>query len=285
MPKKAVIGYRSSIVASIVALMMLTLPLLAGNYLDKSRKGEGKFDFDEELCFDIDESKDFNHNYVHTVGIVTGTGALTWVYRDTIVPTWKSSQNEIVFMEVPLNGTTRGYGVSSVVLGALGDVPATTSPDTQILHLATNITKADIIGNDITRIDVYLDIGGSTVTETVFSFQGFNYGAISVGNLTKMTVEVTDLLSINSALAANEKIIINILLKNNEGVIPNSYFVFDMQFYCIKEIKTPTLTTLGIYMAFGGLGYIFLGFIVSPEYTLEGTWNGIKKIMEGARKR
>jgi hypothetical protein len=33
------------------------------------------------------------------------------------------------------------------------------------------------------------------------------------------------------------------------------------------------------------LGFIFLGFIVAPEFTLEGTWNAIKKLMEGGKKK
>lgn len=283
MSKKAVIGFKSSMIASIIALLMLTLPLLAGNYLDKVRKGEGKFEFDEELCWDLNEVEVFDNSWVK--GGASGVGAGVWTYTDTL-STAHEQHNKIDLITIPYNGTIDGYGVTTSI-PKTGTIPSATL-GSQLYAILTNLTKVDLLEDDPSSIDIFIDFGGvtfDTMNVVFVNKAGTNplfTKTISVGNVTKIKLSVTDILKINT-LTTTEQLRMDFQIPSGKGLTAGAYVIFDLQFNCKEEIKTPTLTTMGLYLAFGGLGYIFLAFIVAPEFTLEGTWKAIKKIMEGGK--
>ena len=138
---KPVKGYRSSFVASILALLLLTLPLFAGNYLDKTRKGEGKFEFEEELCFDISDQEQFDNDNVF--GSWPGSGALFWAYRHSNNgDTGGGRSSNVTIMDVPYNGTVNGYGVATTVPGSPEDDIV---PGLGYLRFRLELTKKDIL--------------------------------------------------------------------------------------------------------------------------------------------
>lgn len=287
---KPVKGFRSSFVASILALLLLTLPLFAGNYLDKTRKGEGKFSLqDDEMVFDLNEKKEVNPTLDFsgvTSGAKSGTGAFVWYYFDTDDGLHTNAHNLVSMLKAPLNGTIGSYAVSSTRPKENSDIPGVA---TELLAFGLNFTKKKMTDLDLTRIDIYLEIQDAPFNEMEFYIADEDGKktigkTISLGNLTKITISVADLLGINS-LSATKKIIFLFEAPGNDVVPFNKYVVFDTQWYSIKEIRTPTLTSLGVYMAIGGIGYLFLAFVVSPEYTIEGIWNTIKKAMGDVRKK
>jgi len=271
-------GYRSSLIASLIALSILLVPFLVGNFIQKARSGEGKYEFDEEICWDITKEQDFNMGWSGFNG-GTGSGALVYRYY---IPGITYHHSGINIFSLPLNGTVDNYCVGSVQVNP-GDVQQAVVAKAPILFFCMNFTKKKLLDLDITSFEIYLDIVGSpfltvgvSITDESES-NSINFGTVSLGNKTRVTVSVGDLLGINT-LTDNEKIIFVISGPTNIIIPDNAPIIFDWQWYCIKEIKIPTLTKLGIYMSFTGIGLIFLGFIVAPEYTFEGVIDGILKL-------
>lgn len=283
MPKKPPVkGFRSSLFASTLALLMLLGILLVSNTMQKAREGEGKYSFDEDLCFDITNEKDFDNTWQE--GSATGTGAMLYSYR---LPASEKNNIKVQTQNVSLKGTVDGYGVSTTTPN-IGDVPVIDPLSYYTLHYKMNWTKKKILDLDIVRIDIFLDIAGVTFSDIDFSVTDESFsktiklGKVNIGNKTRLNVKVSDLLTINT-LVDNEKILIRFQSENGEFIPANTYTIFDMQFYCISEMKVPTLTKLGFYLGLGGIGYIFLGIVVSSEYTIEGIINRVIKLSKGGK--
>lgn len=285
MPKKPVKGFRSSLVASTLALLMLMAVLLAGNSIQKAREGEGKYSFDDELCYDVSSEKDFDNTW--QVGTATGTGGMFYAYWELLVP--DVNNEKVTTQSTALNGTVGEYAVSKTTPNP-GDTPTPSAGKKYTVAFLLNFTKKKIIDLDIVRIDIYLNIAGVSfstmdlrLTDESSSSTVFSGKDISIGNLTSIKVEVNDLLTINT-FNTNDKIQIAFDTAPGEFIPGNTFVVFDLQFYCIKEVKIPSLTALGLWMGAGGLFYIFLALVVSPEYTIEGVINRFVTLSSGGKK-
>jgi hypothetical protein len=281
-----VAGYRSSFIASILALLVLLIPLLVANFIDISREGEGKYDFAEAMCFDIESETQFDEDFVFEdippSGTDSGTGAFAWYYFDTDDGFHSIMHDEVQVLSTPLNNTIDGYAVTTSKLREGTDTPGTSTSE---MGFGMDFTKKKIIDLDITRVDIYLEINGASFDEMLFGFADTNGKVVAkheikLDNITKIDISVEDLLSINT-LSSTKKLVMWFQAPSGEVLPSEKYIVFDMQWYCIDELKTPTLIKLGIYMSIAGLGLIFLGFIVSPEYTFQGVVDWLDRRTRG----
>lgn len=284
MVKKPVTGFRSSLVASTLALLMLMVILFASNSIQKAREGEGKYSFDDELCYDINSEKDFDNTW--QIGAATGTGAMLYAYWELAVA--DVNNEKVTTQSTSINGTVGNYAVSKTTPNP-GDTPTPSPGKKYTVGFLLNFTKKKIIDLDIVRIDIYLNIAGVSFSKMNFrltdesaSSTVFSGEDVSIGNLTSIKVEVNDLLQINT-FNTNDKIQIGFDTELGEFIPGNTFVVFDMQFYSIKEVKIPSLTALGLWMGAGGLFYIFLGLVVSPEYTIEGIINSMVSLSKGGK--
>lgn len=254
-------GVGSSVILSFVVLIMLASVWYWPNYIQKTRDGEGKYNFDEELSFDINREEDFDLDW-HQYG---SSGAFMFEYYNQ-EDDLSYMHSDISILDMPLNGTVDGYAVT-VTQVEEGDEPLEDAGDYH-LYFKTNITMDEIIDLDITSIDIYLDIKGVTFTEVdlyiadhlAWAEYGFKLGTIKLANLTKIKIDVFDLLQISSFGGA--KIIFNFLIPDDEIVEPGSIVVFDSQLYSIKEIKTITMHKLAYVNYFIGTSLIFVGFLM-----------------------
>jgi hypothetical protein len=220
MPTKAVIGFKSSMIASILALLMLTLPLLAGNYLDKTRSGQGKFGFSGDICYDTNIETDFDNDY--KVALSTGKGAMAYSYYDGV--TSSTENNKITMQSIAINGTIDNVAVGTTNPNP-GDIPVPNPAKPNLLTYQMNFTKNKILDFDIVRIDIYLDIGGVAFSNLEFnmgdqltSVKVFTGTKINIGNLTKIDVKVSDLLKINT-LSDTGKILLSFTTQNSSGIV------------------------------------------------------------------
>jgi hypothetical protein len=284
MPKKGnnPRGVGSSIISILVFLMILFVPFLGVNLTQRVRSGDGKFDFKEDLCFDLNKQNQFDNSHDDVTGY--SSGAFLWKYWDGVGAF--IGENNVSVIDLPLNGTVDGYGVTFAKQDPGSNPPQARVTAPVRFSFFLNFTKAEIIDLDITRLDIYIDIGGVTfdkvmftLTDTIGTEPVFNEW-VSVGNLTEITVEVIDLLKINS-LDENENLRLVFATENNEVINSNSFLVVDMQFYCIPEIVTPSLTKVSLYITATALFVIFMGFIVTPEISFDGIMKSIGKAFSG----
>lgn len=288
MPKKPVKGFRSSLVASTLALLMLMAVLLISNSIQKSREGEGKYAFDEELCYDIDNVKQFDNAFTKAPPGHSGTGALAYRYWDDGGSIQHTHRSKVSILDLPKNETLNEFAIANAIPD-VGDLPVVEpAPFFYRIDFNMNFTKKAILDLDITRMDIYIEIQGvtfQTVKLLLFtptkSIQNFQK-TINLGNLTGVSITVMDLLNINTA-STTDKLIFGFQTQPGEFIPGNSNIIFDMQWYCIKEIKIPTLTKLGLWLGAGGIFYIFLGLVVSPEYTIEGIIDKMVKLSKGGK--
>lgn len=267
-------GWLSSIIAIIMALLLLHAFPVMGNWIDNQRAGEGKYEFDEEMCFDITSKKDFKDG---------GIGALAYSYTITGDVIKTNSDNDIITMSVPLNGTVNGYGVG-VCNPTPPDVPIPPVTKFNAIFITLNFTKSKIIDLDITAIDIYLNIAGvsfskmptATLTDEAVT-NTINLLGVNVGNITHYKIDVFDLLEINTLSDTGKiKFAFNTVSLGTTGFIPaGSPVVFDMQFYCIKERKAPTITSLAGWLSLMNIGVLIMVFIALPEVQILGRFNRV----------
>ncbi len=273
-------GVGSSIISIVVFLMILFVPFLGVNLAQRVRSGDGKFDFEEDLVFDITKKTDFDNSWTK----INGLGSQNYAYNVLPGPVKEQNNNIVDVISVPLNGTIDGYGVTSAI-PKIGSVPIVDPTDNYLVQFLLNLTKADILKLDITRIDIYIDIQGvafntlkMTLLDKSDSHDALGGTTVSVGNLTKIKVEVFDILEINN-FVAGENIIFSFATPLGEIIPSGSFVVFDVQFYSIPEITTPSLTKVSLWISATALTVIFLGFIVSPEISFEGILNRMGNAM------
>jgi len=84
-----------------------------------------------------------------------------------------------------------------------------------------------------------------------------------MGSVTEIEITVDDLLNINTL---SDTDILYFLFFIGE-VSNGASLVFDMQFYCIEEIKIPTIDWMGISMTGGGFFMIFCSILMLPMVT------------------
>lgn len=283
MPKKGnnPRGVGSSIISIIIFLMILFVPFLGINLTQRIRQGDGKFDFDEELCFDIDKESQFKNDWIEPPSTGIGSLKYSYVVNPNVAKVHHSKMN---LLTNPLNGTVDGYGVGSATPNT-GDIPVVPVGGNSI-QFALNITKETILDLDITRIDIFLFISGVTFTEMDFRMQDISRSTsfllieddMKIGNITKIKIDVIDLLKINT-LKDNDELLFMFVGNPGDFIPGNSFVVFDMQFYCIPEIVTPSLTKVSLWISATALFVIFMGFIVSPEISFEGVLNSMASAM------
>lgn len=270
------IGWLSSIVAIILALLLLHAFPLMGNWVDKQRTGEGKYQFDEEMCFDISAETEFDN----TLKLASSTkkGGMLYRYYDGVTGT--TENNKVTMFSLPLNGTIGKYGVATTNPSP-GDTPVANPSETNTLGFRFNFTKKKILELDIVRIDIYLNIQGVTFSNIEFTLrdegntvQVFQAKKISLGNITSITVKVQDLLKINT-MPDDKEIEVGFETQLNELIPGNTFVIFDMQWYCVREIKAPTLTRLAGWMSLMNIGILILVFISFPQVQVLGRFNDI----------
>jgi len=269
-------GWLSSIIAIILALLLLhTFPLM-GNWIDNRRAGQGKFDFDEDLCFDINDKKQFD-NTAQVTGS-TGTGAMMYKYYHT---TARKSNSPVNVQTIPLNETLDGFAVASTIPNP-AETPVPNVAFDYSLQFFLNFTKKKMLDLDIVEIVMYLDISGVTfstidffVSDESLSKKIFDDRKANIGNITKIKVKVNDLLELNTL--QDEKLIFGFVTKVGEFIPGNTFVVFDMQWYCIEEIKTPTLTTLAGWLAVMNTVILLVIFVSFPQIQILGRFDGVSR--------
>lgn len=275
-------GWLSAVVSILVVLSILFVPLLTGNWIQKVRSGEGRYAFQEELCFDISQKAEFDNSWVQPGS--TTNGGMMYLYR---LPLPKNNNNQVQILTIPKNDTVDGYSVSTTIPNA-GDVPVIDPlKEYQVIYLF-NFTKTKILNLDITRIDIFLEIAGVSFSEMKFSLTDlpgtttvFSGEKVSLGNLTSIDVSLTDLLTINTLTTG--KIKIQFSTQPGEFIPPGVFVVFDMQWYCIKEIKTPSLTQQAFANVILAFFIFYAGIVFAPEYTVKGTMGRFLGTTEGRR--
>lgn len=274
-------GVGSSIISIVLFLMILFVPFLGVNLTQRIRSGDGKFDFDDELVFDINDESQFDDSYT----TAAGTGAFAWQYFDTISAGVGNNHIKMdTVLSIPLNGTVDGYAVTTTTPKAGTTSGFGAAWANQFVFLL-NFTKSKILELDITRVDIYIDISGANFNDLLFKITDEADTAsvvpskrASLGNKTSFKITVLDLLTINT-FDPNENI--KLLFASNLGEFApdNSFVVLDMQFYSVKEITTPSLTKVAMWISATALFVIFMGFIVSPEINFDGVMKSMGKIM------
>jgi len=271
-------GWLSSIISITFALLLLhAFPVMA-NWTDKQRAGEGKYDFDEEMCFDISERDDFNTDYAH----FTGTGEFYYAYYDTISLAQQGQHNNVTIMDTPINGTKGNYAVTTTT-PRVGDTPGTNTARSFIGY-GLGFTKKKLIDLDITRIDIYFALPGADPIDIVLSDKISSEEItlatdISLGNKTEITINVNTLLKINT-LSDTKDLVLVFRTVPGDFIPPNTFVVFDMQWYCIEEIKAPTLTRLAGWIVLMDVGIIALITIGFPQVQVLGRFDSIGRRLE-----
>ena len=137
-------GTISSIILSLFVSFLFLVPVFTANAVDKVRKGDGKYNFQDAICYDIDGLEDFEDDPDIEA---YGEGALGYMYADNggdIILT------EITILDYPLNGTVDEYGVG--ITGDNGEV------DCSIILIFLTMTKDDVVDLDVTRIDIFINV-------------------------------------------------------------------------------------------------------------------------------
>lgn len=265
-------GTISSIILSIFVLFLFLVPVFTANAVDKVRKGDGKYNFQDAICYDIDGLEDFEDDPDIEA---YGEGALGYMYADNggdIILT------EITMMDYPLNGTVDEYGVG--VTGDNGEV------ECSILLIFLTMTKDDIVDLDVTRIDIFINVT-SLDPEDDCEFEvylstiedcpdGMELGEITVGELSEIEIDVADIMEIN-AFEEDEGLVLAFVPTEGECVVqPESTVIFDMQMYCIEEIKIPSLTKIGIWMLGISAFMFFCSYLMLPKVSFDGVVESVK---------
>ena len=284
MVKKAYPGTISSVILSVVVVMMLLMPFYVANNRDRLRKGYGEFEYKEIMCFDINNVNQFDNTRTflpnpHPHNLLSGTGAFAWRYaHGGPRPDHRTRFNEVVLSNVDIGDKPiDGYGRTISVIYP-GDPPLSPYPTaSQDVLIFFSFTVDEIIENDITRLDFYLDLPGSGVTSAycyLYDWSGHSFRLVwiseCIGKVVSVEITVDDLLYLNSNFNKNDNL--NIYWRTapsslKQSLIPNGEIIFDMQFYCIEEIKIPTIDYMGIAMIGGGLFMGFCSILMLPHIT------------------
>jgi len=267
-------GTISSIILSLFVLFLFLIPVFTANSIDKVRMGNGKYNFKDAICYDIDDEDDFEDD--PDVDPDCGEGALGYLYEGN---GGGFSLNEVTMMDYPINGTVDDYAV-----GVVRGCEEETEVDCSILMFFLTMTKDDIIDLDVTRIDIFINATGveedseyevylSTIEDCP---DGMELGEVTVGELTEITIDIGDIMEIN-AFEEDEGLVIVFIPTEEEAVVqPDSTVIFDMQMYCIEEIKIPSLTKLGIWMLGISAFMVFCSYIMLPGVTFDGVIESVR---------
>jgi len=257
-------GTISSVILSIVVIGILLVPFITANQLQKTRDGEGEYDFKETMCWDIDSEDDFYNDV--DVESDCGEGALGYSYFKLYNSGVGYSLNYMTFSEYPINGTVNGYGMGTTVRCDDGG-----EVDFSYIHIFLTLTREDIIDLDITRIDIFFDIIGMDDCEYELWLWGggeniLEIGVVTVNETFQRKIDVDDMIKLYT-FPEHSKITIMSTLQVEEGctIQPGSIVIFDMQLYGIREMKLPSLSWLGIAMIGGGTFMIFCSMLMLPE--------------------
>ena len=271
MPEKAYKGTISSVILSIVVLGILLIPFAMANHIQKLREGDGKYNFKETMCFDIDDEDYFN-NDPDDVSQECGNGALGYWYDDL-------SLSPVSLHHSPVDGAVDGYGMGTTVT-CDGYV------EYADLLIFLTLTKEDIIEGDITRMDIFLTISGiedccyEGWLGYMFEEPSFELGEITIGELTEIEIDVNDILEINTYPKGEYLFLWFLPCEEGDDCIvqPDSIVIFDMQLYCIEEIKIGAIDWIGIAMVGGGIFMIFCSILMLPSIDFGGI---TKRIFKG----
>ncbi len=259
-------GVGSSIILSFILLVLLSVTWYWPNIIQQNREGEGQFNFDESLCYDLDDVKDVDNTWTKVSATSSGVGALKYSFKATGEAGFYHRYSAMQEFNLPLNDTIKPY-----VVGSTQPTPAKipefalTQPDS--IGISINLTKTDLLKLDITRIDIYLDVQGSTqpTLNARLTDQDdtdiITLGTQNLGNLSKFKITVADLLTINN-FDDNENLVFVFTTADIGHIAPNSFVVFDLQFYCIDEITTITINKLAYVNYALGIIIIFGGFLM-----------------------
>lgn len=278
--KKPYPGTISSIILSVVVVMILLVPFVTANHLQKVRDGETKYDFKEVMCFDIDNVNQFDNEY--NTGFFngegnydTGIGALVHYRLGCGSDYGKYLHNRVSIISTPIGGVVGDYVYGFIPNS--GCNPSET--DTNFIAFVTTFSKSQILELDITRIDMFIDFQNTELdfTEMRLKMLGIDEWTpsifvdriIQVGELTQLTISVEDLLDINTMFDEGERLMF-FFTPISGYIYSDISVVFDMQFYCIEEIKIITIDYMGIAMIGGGIFMGFCSLIMLP--TVEFSW-------------
>jgi len=270
--KKVYKGTISSVILSVVVLVLLITPLLVANRIQDIREGKGKYAFKETLCYDINREDQFlnDHDYPRDCG----EGALVYGYYDDEYNLFWS-YSTIILMDYLLNGTLDGYGAGIAKTCEPFNPPVRLS----VMYIYMDLTKEDIIEKDITRMDIYFDITGKENFSYRVLIEDYEIGVVAMGKLTQLKIDVYDLFEINN-LPEDVPLTFSFIPTadfDESRLYPDEGVIFDMQMYCIEEIKVPSLEKLGFWMIGISLFMLFCSVLMLPEVSFEWIINRIMK--------
>ena len=281
-------GTISSVILSVFVLFLFLVPVFSANAVEKVRGGDGKYNFQDSLCYDIDGEDDLDDD--PDVDGAYGEGALGyWVVEDEGN---HFSLNEVTIMDFPLNGTMDGYGV-----GIVEPEEVFNYLYSEVYYFLT-ITKEDVVDLDVTRIDIYFNVTGFSEVEATYDvflasedvdppteyydeITTLELGEITSGELTEFEIKIEDIMKINTFEEDLDLVVIFKQTDDDYFIEPGSSVVFDMQMYNVKELKIPSLTSIGLWMLGISAFMLFCAYIMLPQVTFDGL---IKSMKDGIGK-
>jgi len=266
--KKGLDAYKgtiSSVILSIVVIGIILVPFITAGYVQKVREGDGKYRFKETMCWDIDEQEDFN-NEPEGLYQECGEGALGYGYESD---GFEIALSYMEFDEYPTNDTVNGYGIGITFV-------CTEPEEFLILIICLNLTKDDILDMDVTRIDIFLSISGleeddcyfNVITAFIDEYEE-SIGKILLNEISEIEIDIDYIIELHTLLEVEPLVLIFEPL--DDCVIePESVVIFDMQMYCIEEIKIGALEWIGIGMIGAGIFMIFCSVLMLPQIDFSG---------------
>lgn len=278
--KKAYPGTISSVILSVFVVIIMLLPFYTANHMEKIREGEGKYEFQEVMCFDISKKSEFEHDdYVwNPYGqIVCGSGAFEYGYKWYDIYSYQPMT--MTMTSTPREGVVNPYGMSQIIY-CPGQPPV---GDFFGMQIFLTLTKEIIVENDVTSIVVFLDIEGFEYNNIRMHLHthenGWSTGTpklfeifVNIPCIVRIDLTVDDLLKINN-LGEGEKFhwyLDTAYADIEELPADGTNIYFDMQFYHIEEIKITTISWIGIAMAGGGVFMLFCSVLMLPHIEFSG---------------
>jgi len=270
--KKGLKAYRgtiSSIIMSVVVLGILLIPVITANHIQKVRSGNGKYEFKETMCWTIDEQEDFNGNPDYPASC--GSGALGY-YHEYTGSGNDFSINQMSYEDNILEGTVDGYGIGVVDRCEYENI------DFSMVFIYLTMTKDDIIDLDVTRIDIFFTVSGIEegceydliLSSGGWPGDGLDMGKVTVNELSSIELTVDDMMEIY-LFGVGDELSFGFIPVEEEGVVQyNSVVIFDMQMYCIEEIKISSIDWLGISMIGMGFFMMFCSILMLPTIDFGG---------------
>lgn len=292
-------GTISSVILSVIVVGVLLVPFVSANYLEKVRRGEGKYEFKETIFWDIDDEDDFLTWDGSTSGqrfipgpihsdYMYGEGQFIWTYGVILESTWYrvGVYQPVTFSLDQIDGVVDEWVYAQMLehpgeYGEVSGYPCT-------FNFIFTFNREFLIENDVTRVDIFLD---TTLTDVdgvdcmLFDREdGVEYYH-EFGEKVSIDISITDLLDLPTAFSYPEEEWLVFRAEFEEDYDSTGGVIkFDMQLYHVEEIKTPSIIWLGIIMVGVGTFMIFCSILMLPSIDFGGITKRLFKTEGGELK-